>query len=318
MMRLGTRDARVVVFSPGGEVAGIDLGWDHTADHEWGIMPLRMALRVGTGEVPETSLSHLAAMSDAARDAADLREPVPLGLDSCLVGHLDRPVGAWAEGDGDALLVVGSCEWIFQEAGAALERGEEVFSVGAGAMRRLEGPVEGIGNPLVVLPRIPGSTAKLERDVRLAFPAVSEFPHPDGRARLRRPKTAAERRAHRAATAGLRTAWDGSSFAVIARGDEAVAALGVVRDALARGRLTVGLGGNGGNPFARGGLVALDRDRVPAAVFARTAVADVEHRTLHEQARRSGVEKALKAAGKHAFDECAPSNLGPVAAASRP
>lgn len=130
------------------------------------------------------------------------------------------------------------------------------------------------------------------------FPARLEVQE-NGRYSSRKPRNKAEKALLVEQTKGVRGAWDSRGFAVIGRGEEARNALKSLRDALMAGRLTVGMGGNGGNPFARGGVSIMDRALLPEYFVEDTRETDRQHRELQAAFEATGIEKTLRDAGKY-------------------
>lgn len=91
--------------------------------------------------------------------------------------------------------------------------------------------------------------------------------------------------------ADLAGAWDGREFCLIGWTDKGHASVRLIAEGLEQGDLAVWLGGNGGNPFARSGLV-----------IARTSMVPTEQRETMRQADQAQLDltAAAEATGIHA------------------
>ncbi len=86
--------------------------------------------------------------------------------------------------------------------------------------------------------------------------------------------------------------WDDAGFAISAHG-EAIAHLETLATAIRVPDLAIWLGGAGGNPFARDGLVIAMPSRVKAEDKARMLAADRERNELIRDAQATGIEQKL-------------------------
>lgn len=101
----------------------------------------------------------------------------------------------------------------------------------------------------------------------------------------------------------LATAWDGGSFGVLAKGDDAVRLRELHKEILA-GNVAIWVGGTS-NPFARGGLILAIVSNVPAEHLETMRAADEDAEKLKAASDATGIIDRLKAAGK-GFFACSP------------
>ena len=121
-----------------------------------------------------------------------------------------------------------------------------------------------------------------------------EIKDKNGRISFRKPRNKVERELLVSRTSGIKGLWSDEGFAVLARGDEAKAAVLGLREALLDGRLALGLGNHGRNPFSRGGLSIIDRGAVPQYFVDDTNERDREYRKLQSAFKATDIEKYLE------------------------
>lgn len=101
----------------------------------------------------------------------------------------------------------------------------------------------------------------------------------------------------------LATAWDGGSFGVLAKGDDAVRLRELHKQILAQ-NVAIWVGGTS-NPFDRGGLILAIVSNVPTEHLETMRAADEDAEKLKAASDATGIIERLKAAGK-GFFACAP------------
>lgn len=94
--------------------------------------------------------------------------------------------------------------------------------------------------------------------------------------------------------------WDGGGFSVTVWGAKRVALLGELHQALLEGRCTLSLSGSS-NPFAGRGLCLVDVSKMSEKAKASVLEKDLAYKALREEVQQSGIEELLKAKGKKYF-----------------